>query len=125
MRRMGWHTGASAVIPPTFLLPEESAQLLQHNASLADERDRAVICKPTNSGGSKDIFIFPDAAAAVRDVQRCVACSYINRPLLIDGKKFDLRIFVLVAQGDSPLRAWVHGRYLVSYTYTASFTAIV
>jgi hypothetical protein len=33
-----------------------------------------VICKPTNSGGSKDIRIFADAAAAVQDPRRAVAC---------------------------------------------------
>jgi dihydrodipicolinate synthase/N-acetylneuraminate lyase len=29
MRRCGFDAGASAVIPPTFLLPEEREQLLQ------------------------------------------------------------------------------------------------
>ncbi len=49
----------------------------------------------------------------VSSTRRAVACAYINRPLLLHGKKFDLRIFVLVLQSDSPLRAWVHRRYLV------------
>ncbi len=53
---------------------------MQHNASLAEEKDRAVICKPTNSGGSKDVVIFPNAEAAVcRALAPVVSCCDIWR----------------------------------------------
>jgi hypothetical protein len=39
--------------------------------------------------------------------EKCVVQRYLSKPFLIDGLKFDMRIYVLVA-GTDPLRIFVY-----------------
>ncbi len=53
--------------------------------------------------------------------QRCVVQRYLSKPYLIDGLKFDLRIYVLVA-GVDPLKIFVYHQGLARFateTYVA------
>lgn len=53
--------------------------------------------------------------------QRCVVQRYLSRPYLIDGLKFDLRIYVLLA-GVDPLKVFVYHQGLARFateTYVA------
>ena len=61
--------------------------------------------KPANSSQGKGIYIIDD----INDVnvdETCVISRYITNPLLINGHKFDLRIYILVTSYE-PLRVYV------------------
>ena len=63
------------------------------------------IVKPANSSQGKGIYIVDD----INDVNvddTSVISRYVTNPLLINGHKFDLRIYVLVACYE-PLRVYV------------------
>jgi tubulin polyglutamylase TTLL6/13 len=46
--------------------------------------------------------------------QRCVVQRYLSKPYLIDGLKFDLRIYVLLA-GVDPLKLFVYHQGLARF----------
>ncbi|CAD5225891.1 unnamed protein product [Bursaphelenchus okinawaensis] len=56
----------------------------------------ATLCYEAQKGGKSDA-----------DTQPYVVQSYIHKPYLIGGKKFDVRLYVLVTSF-RPLNAWVH-----------------
>ena len=72
-----------------------------------------LIIKPEASAQGKGIYIankFED----VKSIHNTIAQTYIKDPLLIDGLKFDLRIYVVVA-GCDPLRIYIHEEGLARF----------
>jgi predicted ATP-grasp superfamily ATP-dependent carboligase len=70
-----------------------------------DSKKNVWIVKPANSSQGKGIYIVDD----INDVNvddTSVISRYVTNPLLINGHKFDLRIYVLVACYE-PLRVYV------------------
>lgn len=102
-------------LPKTYVLPEEHGQLRKRLLK-TDER---WILKPNSSSRGRGIFIIRDlldvsAAAA----ERCVVCRYVDNPLLINGLKFDLRIYVAVTSF-FPLRVWIYEEGLARFATEA------
>lgn len=100
--------------PKTWILPGEQNELqlyLKHNINNTRDKDRCVIVKPSGGAQGKGIYLamHPHAIMPTDDA---VAQVYVPRPLLINGFKFDLRIYALITCVD-PLRILLYREGLV------------
>jgi tubulin polyglutamylase TTLL5 len=111
-------------IPDTYILPNEYGDLMSHYQKLkqSDPRRNVWIVKPSNSSRGRGIAIIDD----INDLnveELSIISRYITNPLLINGYKFDLRIYVVVTCYE-PLRIYVYKEGLARFaseTYTAKF----
>jgi tubulin polyglutamylase TTLL6/13 len=91
-------------VPRTWILPFDQYEF-QQNFNAEGESQRTFIVKPDHMCQGRGVFLTRKLSQIPRgDV--LVAQQYVARPLLIDGKKFDLRIYVLVTSC-SPLRVYI------------------
>ncbi|KND00368.1 uncharacterized protein SPPG_04692 [Spizellomyces punctatus DAOM BR117] len=97
--------------PKTWILPSEWADFqIAHRSS---RRRQCYIGKPDHGCQGKGIFLFksPDDVTPIlktlKGTTSLIVQTYLNRPFLIDGYKFDLRVYVLVASAD-PLRVFMY-----------------
>ncbi|OWZ23263.1 Tubulin polyglutamylase [Phytophthora megakarya] len=91
-------------VPRTWILPFDQFEF-QQNFNSEGESQRTFIVKPDHMCQGRGVFLTRKLSQIPRgDV--LVAQQYVARPLLIDGKKFDLRIYVLVTSC-SPLRVYI------------------
>ena len=91
--------------PKTFILPEEQ-QLLE-----AEEPEAVWILKPCQLGEGRHIEICKTLEIPSR---HCTASRYISDPLLINGRKVDFRLYVLLT-ALQPLSAHVFRQGLVRF----------
>eukprot|EP00928_Gymnodinium_smaydae_P038235 TRINITY_DN26413_c0_g1_i1.p1 TRINITY_DN26413_c0_g1~~TRINITY_DN26413_c0_g1_i1.p1 ORF type:complete len:874 (-),score=159.48 TRINITY_DN26413_c0_g1_i1:61-2682(-) len=101
------------IAPVGFVLPEE------HQAWITarEQNPNALwIWKPPNSACGKGIRLFHSEVSAATDRKLAqkpgVVQQYIDRPLLINGYKFDLRLYVVVTSYD-PLKVYLYSEGLV------------
>ena len=89
--------------PRTWLIPTD---LFDFKTYCTGNKSTCFIVKPEASSQGKGIYLIRKPEDLVPG-DRCVVQSYVHRPYLIDGLKFDLRIYVLVT-GCDPLRIYIH-----------------
>jgi len=91
-------------LPKTFILPEEGEAF----AIMCNQQDKpsTFIVKPDKAAKGNGIFLTRKPRSIPRTTAQVVQ-QYIDNPLLIDGVKFDLRLYVLVTSF-TPLRAYMH-----------------
>ena len=111
------------IIPDTFLLPDEFADFFAefHQVKSSEGRKPLWIVKPNNGSQGKGIYLIDDINDIDLD-ESCIISKYIPNPLLINGHKFDLRIYVLITSFD-PLRVYVFKEGLTRFAteeYTTS-----
>jgi len=91
--------------PTTYVLPQ-SMSTFKSLFAPSGQSKTVYIIKPSGGAQGKGIFL----TKKFEDVEHintvCVAQEYIHNPLLIDKKKFDLRIYVFVTSC-SPLRVYL------------------
>ena len=95
-------------IPKTFIMPQDSGQLEYEMSQM----DSTWIVKPSASSQGKGIFL----ASKFSEVPKKdhVVSQYIDNPLLIDGLKFDLRIYVAITCFN-PLRIYMYKEGLARF----------
>lgn len=100
--------------PKTWLYPTEFSSLKSNT-----NKKSVYIVKPEASSQGKGIFL-TKKLEGFDENERYVIQEYIQNPMLIDGLKFDMRIYVLLA-GCDPLKIFLHkeglGRFATE-TYT-------
>ncbi|KDO19674.1 hypothetical protein SPRG_14754 [Saprolegnia parasitica CBS 223.65] len=100
--------------PRSFLLPADRIELQQ--AMEHDARGATYIIKPRTLCQGKGIKLV-QSFGKIPATEPCVAQRYVANPLLIDGFKFDLRIYVLVTSVD-PLRVHIFRNGLARFCTT-------
>jgi tubulin polyglutamylase TTLL6/13 len=96
-----------AFYPRTWFLPAEFRDFEES----ARQNPRCFIVKPAASSQGRGIFLV-QTAAELALIGDCVVQEYVENPLLIEGLKFDMRVYVLVT-GCDPLRIFLHSEGLV------------
>jgi tubulin polyglutamylase TTLL6/13 len=89
--------------PRSFLLPTQAPDLKMLLSGTG--RTRTFIIKPDLGSQGRGIYLVQDSDSVSNCRESAVAQEYIT-PYLIDGLKFDLRIYVLLASVD-PLRVYI------------------
>ncbi|KAL1529326.1 hypothetical protein AB1Y20_000280 [Prymnesium parvum] len=98
-------------VPTTFVIPADTERLVQ---LMGKERYLSSwIVKPVASSRGRGISIIQQPHQLPQE--DVVVSRYISNPLLIDGYKFDLRIYVAVTSFE-PLRAYIFDEGLVRFS---------
>ena len=98
--------------PQTWILPQD-----YNSFKLALRDQNTLIIKPDAASQGKGIYLI-NKLEDVGNINNSIAQRYITNPLLIDGLKFDLRIYVLVA-GCDPLRIYIYEEGLARFATEA------
>eukprot|EP00899_Mesostigma_viride_P022496 jgi/Mesvir1/3430/Mv11928-RA.1 len=102
--------------PRTFVLPGEMQEFL---AQFNSKKTKTYILKPDAGCQGKGISLAQSAQEVIRNLdaigtQNVVAQRYLSKPLLINGFKFDMRIYTLTTSVD-PLRVYVYKEGLARF----------
>jgi len=96
--------------PDTWILPTD---LPDFKAQFNGRKNKTFIVKPSDGYQGKGIFLTREFENVPVDYNSTIVVQrYIHKPLLLDGHKFDLRLYVLVT-GCDPLRIFLHEQGLV------------
>ena len=95
-------------VPKTYIMPQDAGQL-EYEMNLMEA---TWIIKPSASSQGKGIFLTSRFSEVPKKDH--VVSQYIENPLLIDGLKFDLRIYVAITCFN-PLRIYMYKEGLVRF----------
>jgi tubulin polyglutamylase TTLL5 len=98
------------IVPDTYVLPDEFPDFYSH---FHREKNSKWIVKPNASSQGRGIYLVDDINEVPMD-EACIISRYIDNPLLINGYKFDLRIYVCVTCFE-PLRIYMYEEGLARF----------
>jgi tubulin polyglutamylase TTLL6/13 len=121
------HPAEYDFFPETWILPNENkdfSRACKHSQNTDAAGSDLFIIKPERGCQGRGIFLTrSDNHEAIRKItwhpgNILVAQRYVGNPLLIDGYKFDLRLYILVTSCD-PLRIYIY-RYVLIHGFSLS-----
>ncbi|XP_054025186.1 tubulin polyglutamylase TTLL13 [Dryobates pubescens] len=98
------------IFPRTWCLPADYGDFQAYRRM---RKKRIFICKPESSCQGRGIFITHNPEE-IRHGERMICQQYISKPFLIDGFKFDMRVYVLLTSCE-PLRIFVYKEGLARF----------
>ncbi|XP_054433573.1 tubulin polyglutamylase TTLL13 [Pteronotus mesoamericanus] len=98
------------IFPRTWCLPADYGDF---QASGRQRKTRTFICKPDSGCQGRGIFITRNPRD-IKPGEHMICQQYISKPFLIDGFKFDMRIYVLLTSCD-PLRIFMYEEGLARF----------
>ena len=96
--------------PATWILPQDSKNFKEQ---FNNKKAKTFIVKPEQQCQGRGIFLTRNCNWLIQG-EHYVAQRYLHKPFLIDGLKFDLRIYVLVT-GLNPLRCYIYKEGLARF----------
>ena len=80
--------------PKTYWLPRDEEELEQS----IKKSKKLLIAKPSEGGGGGGIYLFKKMSdlSGLTWTKECVVQRYVTNPLLINNKKWDMRVYVLI-----------------------------
>ncbi|CEP01700.1 hypothetical protein PBRA_008642 [Plasmodiophora brassicae] len=115
----------AALVPESFVLPDDKEALFQAFVRSGQEGDGLWIVKPFDSRQGRGVFV-TNRWRQIPTQSHVVVSRYVSSPLLLDGRKCDLRIYAAITSMD-PLRVYVHDQGIVRIAtepYTTSAASL-
>ena len=84
-------------MPKEYVIPEEQEEL---EAYIKKHPANWMIAKPSRGRGGEGIFIFKGQFNPPFNQTEFVVQKYISKPMLVEAKKFDIRLYVLITKLD-------------------------
>ncbi|KAM4749022.1 tubulin polyglutamylase TTLL13 [Rhinophrynus dorsalis] len=104
------------IFPRTWCLPADFGDFQAHCRT---KKNKTYICKPDSGCQGRGIFL----SRNMKDIKHgdhMICQQYVSKPFLIDGFKFDLRIYILVTSCE-PLRIFIYNEGLARFA-TVNYT---
>ncbi|XP_028844713.1 LOW QUALITY PROTEIN: tubulin polyglutamylase ttll6 [Denticeps clupeoides] len=98
------------VFPRTWCLPADYSDF---QAFTRVKKHKTFICKPDSGCQGRGIFL-TRSSRDIRSGEHMICQVYVSRPFIIDGFKFDLRLYVLVTSCD-PFRIFMYNEGLARF----------
>ncbi|CAF3334922.1 unnamed protein product [Rotaria socialis] len=98
--------------PRAWCLPADYSDFSKY---CAEKKGKTFISKPDVGCQGRGIFLTKNPGRDIKPTDNFVVQVYVNRPFLIDGYKFDLRVYVAVTSCD-PFRVFVYKDGLARFT---------
>ncbi|XP_039432083.1 tubulin polyglutamylase TTLL13-like isoform X2 [Culex pipiens pallens] len=98
------------IFPKTWVFPADLGEAIAYSRT---HRSKTFILKPDQGSQGRGIFLTKNLKE-INPRDRMICQVYVHRPLLIDGYKFDLRVYTLVTSTD-PLRIFVYKEGLARF----------
>ncbi|XP_017025572.1 tubulin polyglutamylase ttll-4 isoform X1 [Drosophila kikkawai] len=112
-RQMGKHSNREfGFMPRTYIIPNDLGALRRHWPKYAQRNTKWIIKPPASARGAGIRVI--NRWGQIPKRRPLIVQKYIERPLLINGSKFDLRLYVLVTSVN-PLRVFMYHNGLARF----------